>query len=72
MDEGHQGYDMSQRITPSLFRSIRRKLKLSQDALREKLGYKNVGTISRKERGIQPITKRDEIAIRALADKATR
>ena len=59
-------------MTKAEFRRIRIHLGMSQTKLAEELGYKTYGAISRKERGIRPITKRDEIAMRALADKATK
>ena len=50
------------------FRRIRRSIPMTQAQLAAELEY-DACTISRKERGIQPITKWDEIAIRALKEK---
>jgi len=56
-------------MTPDEFRAIRKSLGLTQEALAERLGQHRI-TISRYERGREPIPPVVALAMQALRDQA--
>lgn len=50
-------------MTKEKFKEIRENMGLTQTQFAHKLGYDNFSSIHRKEKGISPISKQDEIII---------
>lgn len=53
-------------MTANQFKNLRLKLKLTQAEMADKLYYSRIATISDKETGKAPITKRDKRMIKEL------
>lgn len=54
------------KMTPQDVQNLRRRLRLTQEALRQELGYKDVMTISRWERGVKTVPRWAIVKMRAL------
>jgi len=59
------------RMTPSQLLAARKRLGLSQAGLAEALDYKDPVSISRMERGVSPISRVTEYAVKHLLSEET-
>jgi transcriptional regulator with XRE-family HTH domain len=58
-------------MTPADYRAVRERLGLNQAQLAEQLGI-TFNQVSRRERGVRPIRKEAELALRFLEQSAKR